>query len=87
MDGERINGEDVKKITSRRFMKECTVEVVLEKEIKAGELIDYILMVHREGDILACVPRNSNVYEVTFADERQARVFAEEVRCFVMESM
>ena len=39
-------------------------------------------MVHREGEILACVPRNRNVYEVTFADERQARVFAEEGEMF-----
>ena len=82
MDGEKINVEDVKQMTTRRFMKECTVEVVMEKEIKAGELIEYISMVHREGEILACVPRNRNVYEVTFADERQARVFAEEGEMF-----
>ncbi len=60
------------------FKKECTVEVVLDKEMKAGELIDYILNVHKEGEILACVPRGKNVYEITFEDERQARIFAEE---------
>ena len=35
MDGEKINGEDAKKVTSTRFMKECTVEVVLEKRYQS----------------------------------------------------
>ena len=68
----------MKKKIKKRFKKEFTADVILEKEMKAGKLIYFITSVHTERDILTRVPRGKNVYKVTFEDERQANLFTKE---------